>query len=491
MSAKKNQYSTIRVEPKRKSKNRFYLKELYAALLKPQTVIAFIAGYFLLFQRDGFLNRVSGAVAGNHIDRLYLALLLLSFCVGMRVIQSMYLALRDYDYLDVGVWGIIVFLCVTAFIGGLGLFFFDGVQPEIILILYMILALFGVANFFYLWRYKVPRNSDLYDYPVEMRIQAVNTLVFFFVVVALVFAEQNVIRGRDSVMFSWVAVALACVPLVFNMVHSHQLTLMPKFFFRNDVDSPDERVTQFKRDFWRTSSGLSDEEIKAMVAKEAVDSFRSIKTVRAKLGDVDKIVDQLVAQFRYVFVYIFASETDAQLKKCLRELLLVVGGLGANGYMRFLILMDKKEAVGFVRLDTSDGNVIYRALEKLILPFRLARILGVGSLYGVYRRAREVARCQPEPEIGEVRVTYLVVFPAYARSGYGGGALDLLIRALRSDTNDIEADKLTLFVRDTNDKAKRLFERVGFKPLETPDSIDPLANDESIGISIMMEYSLT
>jgi ribosomal protein S18 acetylase RimI-like enzyme len=111
-------------------------------------------------------------------------------------------------------------------------------------------------------------------------------------------------------------------------------------------------------------------------------------------------------------------------------------------------------------------------------------------LRGIRERALTIQRLQSDPERGEIRLTYLVIFPSYRRKGDGAAALNMLVGALfRSFTNDIFADKLTLFVRERNDVAVRLFSKIGFKQVGIAKSVeDPFADIEHIGRSLKLEY---
>lgn len=91
----------------------------------------------------------------------------------------------------------------------------------------------------------------------------------------------------------------------------------------------------------------------------------------------------------------------------------------------------------------------------------------------------------------ELRLIYLVIFSEYRRQGFGATTLELLIGALiRSITNDIVAEKMTLIVREKNSPAFQLFSRAGFqeKANRQLTLLDPLSKMESIGRAVYMEY---
>jgi ribosomal protein S18 acetylase RimI-like enzyme len=491
-----NQYSSIRVERKSQKRGSFYFSKFYDALQEPHAILAVFIGYVGFFKPEIFVQHLNGAASRNSADTLYLVLLVLSFFVTMRVLQSVYLASRDYENLETYLWGVISFACVGVFLGIFTSYSIGKLTSLTLLMIYVALALIGALNFLYLWRFKIPKKSDFYDYPMEARIQAINTFVFVMVAACLLYAARCVSRDGDVSGSGWMAVVVACVLIIFNMAHSHQLTMMSKFLFKNDIDAPDKKVEIFKEFFWRESYGVDDYGIKENFFGMDFGVFRPIRSVRADKGDVDKIADHLLDRFGYVFEYIFATQSGSRLRAAVVALLTAANGLGSHGYMHYYILMSEGRAVGFIKLDSFDGSVIYRSLGALILSFRLAMVLGVFSLYGIYRRSKEVACSQPGPEHGEIRITYFLIFPEYRDKNlqYGSYALNLLVGALiRSFTNDIAVEKLTLFVRSGNDKAVRLFERVGFKFREAPHAPDPFEGREFkgalIGHSIMMEYA--
>lgn len=490
---KPNQYSTIRGEPKHRPADGYNLTAFYDAILKWPVLFSLIAGYLVLFQKDTLPNHIDGALKNNHNDILYLALLGFSIIGGIRVFQSLFLARRDYQHLESNIWDIFIFFCVLIFTSGC-LFYFFQLKPQVILTIYIVLVLIGVVNFFSLWRFRIPKNDELYDYPIEMRIQLINILTFLLVEFILFYAALNAnqVSASNDLSYSWIAVITTYLPLLFNIVHSHELTLIPKFFLKNDPDSPEQQVIIFKKIFWRTSDRLSDSHIKEIIHKDASESFKLLRTVRAKENDIDKIAMQILVNFDYIFEYIFATKDRSKIKNALVELLTVSYGLGSYGYMYFYVIKQEDKMIGFIKLDTSHNSAIYRFSEIFILPFKLAKVFGFYKLFGIYQRAKEVAYHQPKPEHGEVRITYFVILPEYQKLGYGSSSLNLLIGALiRNVTNDIVAKKLTLFVRESNREAKKLFEKIGFKSKQITDLIkkDPFSDIEKIGSCISMEYA--
>lgn len=488
---KLNQYSTIRGEPKHKRGAGDTMDTLYDTLLKPHTILLTILGYIAILVKDNPFRHIPGALDGNEISILHLLLILLSVIAGLRIIQCLYLAKRDYGHLRNGFLDVLIFGLVIVFTGGTVVMGLDG-HLLIVLLVYLLCAFGGALNFFLLYRYRIPRNSEKYDYPIERQIQLVNTWTFVYLTTALAYASYSLIQAGTPTTSCLVAIAITYVPLILNIVHSEQLSLMPKFLLKNDPDSPPYQIKLFRQIFRRTADDLTDEEIKKLIHKDVSNKFQSIKTVRAKASDVSALAKEILKEFGYIYKYIFGTSDQALLHRALVKLLSVAGGLGSFGYMHFYLLKSGPTVVGFVRLDTSDKCVFYLWIEILILPFELAKLFGISRLWAILCRSHEVVRTQPEVGQEEIRLTYIFIYSEHQRKGFGGAALRLLINALIYNvTDEIVSDRISLFVRERNKIAEQFFAKAGFRYVNRDDtaSVDPVSEIEAIGPLIGMEYA--
>ncbi|HEX2852854.1 MAG TPA: GNAT family N-acetyltransferase, partial [Opitutaceae bacterium] len=335
-----------------------------------------------------------------------------------------------------------------------------------------------------------------YDYPVERRIQLVNTLVFSYLALALsVSAYLWITHSGERIIY--VLIASTYPLLLINMAHSEELSLMPKFLLKNAPDAPDRLVQRFRADFFRAASGMADDDIKKIVSQTTAKGFKALKTRRARSRDVDRVVDGLLREFGYVFEYIFHTKDAPKLNRAVRALLTVAGGFGSFGYMNFYLLLGAEpgqapQPVGFIKLETPRRYHLYRCIEVILLPLALAVALRSLRLFGVWQRAQNVAASQEIAEKEEIHLTYLSIFPEFRNQGFGCAAMTMIVNALvHNVTNDVAADRLTLVVREKNLHAQALFRQVGFVPRSAPAeaSADPFSDLEGIGKPIALEYS--
>lgn len=487
-----NAYSTIRGVPKHKPADGYSMTALYDAFLKPPMLLGAVAGYVALLQKDHFPQRCIAAAAGDAEARLHVLMVLLSVVAGVRILQSLFLARRDYPHLESGFRDVLIFFFVLLFTSG-GILIALEDKPHVALAAYAAGSFVGTINFYTLYAYRIPRTSDLYDYPVEHRIQAVNTLTFTYATAALLYSlyvHYRTGRATDSVL---AAVASTCVPLVFNIFHSEELSMLPKFLLKNDPDSPAAMIQRFRKAFVQTAMSSSDAEISSRILAETNGAFKSVKLVRARRDDVDTIAEGLAREFDYMFGYLFATGDRSQVEAALKRMLLVAGGFGALGFMHFYMIRHRSEAVGFVKLDTEKRCGIYLALERLLLPVAFLRQFGVRGLWGIYQRSRAVIASQPRPDRGHVCLTYVVITPEARRAGFASAVVRLLVNALIGNvTNDIAGERIVVLVREQNVAALNLFRRCGFTPVDAataPNPVnDPFLNVAGAGRPLYLAY---
>jgi ribosomal protein S18 acetylase RimI-like enzyme len=498
--AKSVTYWTLRGEPRRTGAAASPLASLYERATQPAGIVATIIITVTVGYRE-LLKLFQRIATGDPSAVLEGLLVLLSFVAGLRLFQSLLLAKRDYVNVAHDFGDIVTFVLIALFTGGVfgsvfghaALMFGSTNSQLVVLYLYTVCAFGGAVNFYRL-RFRLRNQPDRVDYPTESYIQTVNIAVFTFVAICLAYATVEVQRnGPTNVAF--VAISLTYIPLIFDMVHSSQLTYLPKFLLRNDLDSPKRRIAKFREQFRRTAAELSDEEVLRFIGRDVHDI--KIQTVRVTRHDAGEIADHLANEFGYVFECIFGSTDRKRIREALVRLLTAAGGLGSFGFMSFyaiehIVSKRERHRIGFAKIDSSKGCWIYRIAEIWTLGFTLMRLFGVTRLPGILRRARQMARLQPEATPNEIRLTYLLIHPDHRRRGFSAAFLTMLANALiHTDTGDIAADRITLVVREHNTAARRLFESEGFVPLDRVDRgvDDPFAADEKIGKAIAMEYS--
>jgi ribosomal protein S18 acetylase RimI-like enzyme len=485
---KHNRYSTIRGEPAFKPSDGYSLNAFYDGLTRPFTILGTFAATLVLLYEE-LPVRFDRALRGDGEALIYLSVVALTLTTMLRVFQSLYFAKRDYSHLDTEFQDIVTFLLVVVLFWGILKMLNQG-DPLLGLLFFTLLAVVGLANFYVLLRRRIPGGSDAYDYPSEWRIQLVNTLVCAYCALALLYTTLYVYGNgaQAAALTAVIIISSACAALTFNMVHSHQLTMLPKFLFKNDPDSPEAFTDMFRSLFWRTAVGMDDADIQKYIARDVL-HFRALRTVRARKSDVETIANTLVCDFPHVFAYLFSTNDVSRIRSALVGLLSAGGGLAAFGYMSFYVLQHNGAPVGFIKMETPHGCGIYRLAASVSSLHGIIGLFGLRSLPGIYRRRRVLDALQPGPVHGEARLAYIVIYPGYRGQGYGSSTVRLLINALLRDaTNDIVTERITLFVRETN-PAARLFKSAGFKEAASPASgaDDPLATDPSVGRAQFLE----
>lgn len=475
MSGNPARHSNLRKEPRYKPAHS--LHAFYEGLTRPASVVTVLFAYLALINKDDIIFHLTRAVEGDSESLGHLSLLLLSLMAGLRVVQSLLLAKRDYAHLEHGIVDLGIFICVLLFASGGVLYLAKDNYPAILLI-YTTLAFVGAGNFVRLWGWHIPSDNDSFDYPIERRIQALNALIFSILALLLAWTTHSSFRSGGTLgpEMTWTA-AIGIILLIVNMLHSEQLTLLPKFLLKNDVLSDvglrsalqEGLSLQLPRD-------VDLNALRALLGNHLV-GLPSISTVRVAKSDVTHISNVLVKEFGYVFEYIFGTNDIATLSRTLRSLLLAAGGLGRFGYLSFYWVLDESGArVALVKFDTNSSNWIYRFIETVEVPVRLVLALHTVRLISLKRRFAAALTGQHSPKPKEVILTYFVTLPGFRRKGYARAAMHLFQSAcLYAFTNDIVADKITLFVRSTNRAARKLFTAAGFEVQSREVMHDPLA----------------
>ncbi len=405
---KVNRYSTIRGEPVHRPPDGYHLTGWYDNLLKPTTLLVVIGTAIALQYRDTVV-RLHAAQLGDAEAELQIWMTVLSLFVGVRLIQSLYLAKRDYLHLRTRLLDVLIFGCVSVVIGG-GVLGIVSDNAKWGLGLFVLLALVGCLNHYLLIFYRIPRQSTLYDYPIERRIQIVNMLVCGYCALSLCIALFYITKTDALGVFSRVAVASVCLALALNMLHSQQLTFVPKFLLTNAPDSPAELTRIFKALFWRAAQNRSDDQIEELLYAMAPQPFQAIRTVRANAKDAFSIADAMVSEFGYVFRFVLGTEDETYVRKTVRALLQSAGGFGSFGYLNFYMIEHDNNKVGFVKLDSLESRTVYHSLASFKVFLSLAMRMRPTQLLATCSRWKKVAAAFPQPDVGEVRLAYLVIF---------------------------------------------------------------------------------
>lgn len=472
-------YSSILEKPTTEN-SEHSLTSFYNKLIAPPSLLTIIVGYFFLIQGNDIMGYINNAIAGDSLSKLYLLTILLTLISGFRIVQSLFLAKKDYPDLKSNLFDVIIFVVVILYMAGgimQVILYMSGSfnQPPlslshnsfiVIFIFYGFFALIGTVNFWIMLNYRIPKNSHKYDYPIEKKIQLLNTIVFAYLTISLIISAVLIDRNReeiDKIVFWLIS---SNFPLLFlNMIHSNVLSYSPKFLIKNSSDSPDNKASEIKK-ILNLTTNSSDQKILQFISKSEISEFKHIKTERVRKHNLNILQNNLISEFKYIYSYIFQTEKEEKLQSLLNTLLKSGASFGALGYENFYYIIDQKtdKKVGFFKMDTSRRNILYEIIEIFTLPLPLLVKLGPINFLRFIKKVKKITLIQKKPDDGELRLSYIVIFKEYRQQNYGLNFMNLLRNAfLLNNTNNIDVNSITLFTREKNKAANLLFQKSGFK----------------------------
>ncbi len=487
-----NLYSTIRGDAAPRPVDEYSMHSLYDGITHPATIVVLISAYFALFNKD-LVNHAVRASNGDLKSILHLLLVLLVLAVGIRVIHSIYLAKRDYRQLESGFWDVMLFLIVLLFTSGALIYLLNG-KVKAILWVYAAGGLIATLNFVALYYVRIPSIATTCDYPIERRIQAVNSIVFAALTGLVGWAAITSGDINPNMITLYWLIGGSVLLLVVNILHSEQLTMHPKFLMHNQPDSLQRLIEVVRSSCGAMLSGKSDEEMTAFFG-DLPNPRNQIHTIRVRRADVEVIGDALQRSFPYMFGYLFDTTRADVMIRGIRALLAVPGGFGTLGYMNFYFVCNQRgERVGFFKIDAARSVWLYRPLEWIAMSMFVLFNLRSANLVGFIRRARLASLGQESTEVGELQLTYLVIFPEYQNRGYGSSFLRLLEFAhLHNNTNYVVTRRIVAGVRENNTVARHMFEKAGYVYTAqgaASNGLDPFAGEMSPGSLLKMERRL-
>jgi ribosomal protein S18 acetylase RimI-like enzyme len=493
--AESSPYSAIENKPKRVAANAQFVTGFYEMLLKPPTILGMIVATSALVWNQSLAEWTALIMAGDSKRSLYLLLLVFTLLTGTRLIQSILLAQRDYKAIQATVWDILIFGVVTAFTSGVTFRLFPKGESGGIALTYTVFAMVGAANFYFLYQHRLPKRGKQVDFVVERRIQAVNVVTFLHIAISMATVCIVTTWSPSLLDVAYWTVLITFVSLTVNMLHSWQLTLMPKFLFTNAQDAPEQITKRFRLHFPSAALQMTDLELKEKVLKPESAKFQSVELARATRAQCPEIADLLWSEFGYIYRYVFPTATPVMIRQALLLLLQLFNGFGSLGFIHFYSVISEGKIVGYVKLDGGIRCGIYNWLEKLTLPILLGKIFGWRSLPTILKRSRAVLACQPKLELDELCLTYLLIGVPFRGRGYGRSVIRLLLNALKEKTNDIVISRLLVLVRQHNAVAEKLFLQHGFIRLTAdPDqrcAEDPMREIEGAGEALHFYFDFT
>lgn len=467
---KENRYSTIRVAPENPTGKTTSVATFYDNLTKPASITILIVGVFAALHKEGrIVEHLKNLRGVQHDSILYLLMLVLTFIVGIRIVQSLYLAKRDYEHIEGKFSDILVFVVVIFFTCGAILRI--GILPEpgsVTVWIYSALALFGTFNFLYIYKSRLVKFDPRGDYEFERRIQLVNVLVFLVLTLTLFASWFFLAENLDQRWIAYLLIGLNFPLLVLNILHSGELSLRPKFLFHNGPDDPKRIIPEEM-----TAIRVLDEDEARGISEKILNKwpvrYMSLDLTRAYPTDAPLIAKHLVAEFGYVFRYLLKDDDRDVLERFLTALLKVGGGFGPFGVYNFYFIRDVSDPkapirVGLAGFSHGGYKLLYQCVQAFGFALRVLPTVSKNPCRWVMigARALKLLRSQTSPGNREVHLNYLVVFPDHRRRNISINFLRMLKNALREGTNAIDCDYLCLRVRSDNDRARGAFKKCGF-----------------------------
>lgn len=460
-------------------------------LLKLPGLLVFFAGLIAIVWQTVFPKHIHPAIDQEPHSQMIIALLLASFMAAIRIIHSIYLAQRDYRGIDHKFRDFITFGTILVFLSGIAVSVFDA-WPILLMLVYAGFCLVAVVNFLDLLNGRIPKSSRQYDYEIEKLVQFVNTATFLCIFCVFAFSAAHMFFIGS--VHPLVPVAILCVVplLVGNMVHSHQLSFFPKFHLRNDRISPESLSAEFSAMGQPISTILEQPSVLKKLVGDLTKHYKQVETRRATRGELDLIARQLIKEFEYVFQYLFATNDPVKTHAILKKVLGAGFGLGDFGYRQFYMITSKTKVIGFMKLETGQQLWLYDSISDVQNAVNILRHLGMKEFFGFLKRARIARRSQPAPSLGELRLSYIVIFEEYRKQNYGRSLFNLLKGAfLHSRTNGMEFKTLSMFVREHKASAIRLFGNAGCVERSNPydETDNEFARDMGNGRAVRFEIS--
>jgi len=487
-------YSTIRGDGGRPAPAQHGMNKFYDLITEPVALLLLFGAQVTWFNQDLF-PRFMKARQGDIAEQIHVGLTVLSLAIAVRLLHSVHLAKRDYSHLKAGFKDVFMFLALMAVTsGGLiaAVYHLNG-TATVVLVAFVPLAVLGTYNFLDLYLHRIPEAAATTDYEIERRIQGINAIVFGAMVVLIALAAWLSAQPTPRIPLFAATIGAIVLLLIFNIAHSSQLTMHPKFLIHNRPDSS-PKLLETLHGHYGAALGRSDDEILDFFRPLAF-AQRQFHTVRATKDDIDLVGETLLDSFSYMFEWLFQSKDPQALMRGLRVLLRAGNGFGDLGYRNFYFIRDEDEVpVGLFKIDVRRRITLYRTLQYVSVAAFVAFKTESRDLFGFIRRATIAGNSQGVLKPNDMRLTYLVIFPEFRRLGYAASFLRLLELAhLVNNTNHFSASRIVLGVRSANKAAQNAFAKAGYVPVRTRQkrgSPDPFAGTQYPGDLLQMERTV-
>lgn len=484
-----------------------YLDKFYNYISEPTGILLLLIAAIQLTGKL-FVNDLKIASSNTSDLASFIAVTILTVAVGARLIQSCYLAKKDYSKLQSsGLADILNFLAIIFFTTGAAYYLtstmliaFNKDIPlrerlAATLIVYAILAFRGVMNFRNLL-HTLKSNEYVVDYKVEKRITVINFKTFSLLFFSLLLSAFLLYKGVLQDIPFYVLIVFSILLVCFNIIHSNDLTFKTKCLLENKDDTPDSILSEIAKLLSKLTVNNDIIDLKSHLA--GVIDFKEIKHVkfvRASSTDVDYIVDSLIYNFKYMYEYLFCTAKSAELRKVLNKCYLNSYGFGPLGYMNFILVLDgqSSDKVGYFKIDTKEASSWYslRSILQVILylVFKRGPFVAIKCIY----RLRKIQKLQPIRR-SSLKVDYLVINEEYRKLAFGRSLIRTIVSGyLLNNVEDKCFSKIDIIVREQNNDAIAFFKGIGFKEYSEKhydEFNDPLSSNEICGKQLFLSYDL-
>jgi hypothetical protein len=503
---KTNPYSTLKNKYKHENRSMGTILKFYDGLLDPAKLFALLAAVYTLLGKGVPIFADLEAMRHDANARLYGCLLLFTLFLGVRLLQSIWLARLDYQALPPEPRDILSFAAIAVFVSGVIPRLMPFGETRWLSVGYLILCLIGLIHFNGLCRDRISPFSGAFDVVIERRIQGFNLFTFAHASASMAVACVVVWWFPQHLRVAELAVLTTLPTIAFNALHASQLTHAPKFLFTNERDKPESMIAEARARL-RVSKPTSDERAlgTALLGPE-YDKFRLVTLSRATRRHAPEIAELLIREFGYIYNYIFVSTEDESceleipadkveaVRNVLVRMLVVYGGFGARGFTRYYAIENKeKKTVGFILPDSENKPSVYGLVEWMVVLPSVVRNFGLSSIPRILRHLKRVTGAQPKATSSEVCLTHIIIKEQRRSDRYGTSTVRLLVNALKQEIDDSKVRRIVTLVRQHNLWSRLLFENEGFIPTSREGTAvhdDPFQSCEEIGEPIYLQYDL-
>jgi ribosomal protein S18 acetylase RimI-like enzyme len=386
-----------------------------------------VAGVLFNYCSEHLANNRLRSYMVNQFDSSDAILFLFWIIVLVRIVQSLHLAALDYQDTQLKGLDLFILSIFYIFITAYRVLDRDNVHLYILL---LTLSAIACAYFAYMRFVRIHKEIAI-NLRYDKRIQSVNTIAFGVVAVA-----NSIMLFRG---YSWALFLVQIVMLVFNIFHSHRLTMWVKFDLlqRNGDD------------------GMV---LLPVECKEAL-----------------KVAAIINRNFGYIYDYCLGA--PGSKRKSLRFIHLLLSSSSAFGWFgmsHFYRVYDnqKRVPVGLVCLKANPNfSVVYTCVSALAFVVKCLAVMGIrsglASLSSFLRHRRYLGKLDLSEE-GALEVTYLVIDKGMRRLGYGRKLMMALLNANIKNRElyphkQLNLNRLCLLVREANSIAMAAMQSYGFQ----------------------------